>query len=234
MYWIYANLTSLTYTHTHTHTHTRTHIHTSKTPETYHISYRGLWIMRVQVHISGEKGERWLRETHVTSDRKRDRENEREGVGWMGFQVSNFKTEHSTSTPCRLAFPHGFTELPLALDKIQVTLTIWIVDIAQPWKMTRSSDKACPWFTMSKQIRFCFELARSRKPTYDSNFPKFQWRWVQYMQTTTCNFVVETKQRSRQGLKINGGDWILDDFSIHGYKEGGAKERKQLGYMILL
>jgi hypothetical protein len=25
---------------------------------------------------------------------------------------------------------------------------------------------------MSKQIRFCFELARSLKPTYDSNFPK--------------------------------------------------------------
>ena len=85
-----------------------------------------------------------MRETHVTSDRKRDRENEREGVGWVRFQVSNFKTEHSTSTTCRLAFPHGFTELPLALDKIQVTLTIWIVDIAQPWKMTRSSDKACP------------------------------------------------------------------------------------------
>ena len=85
-----------------------------------------------------------MRETHVTSDRKRDRENEREGVGWVEFQVSNFKTEHSTSKTCRFAFPHGFTELPLALDKIQVTLTIWIVDIAQPRKMTRSSDKACP------------------------------------------------------------------------------------------
>ena len=85
-----------------------------------------------------------MRETHVTSDRKRDRENEREGVKWVGFQVSNFKTEHGTSPTCRLAFPHRFTALPLALDKIQVTLTIWIVDIAQPRKMTRSSDKACP------------------------------------------------------------------------------------------